>query len=408
MASTPPDAAEAPREPAEAAVVETVTRLIRGAIEQRASDIHLDPTDDGRGRVRLRVDGVLRDVEPPPDELFPKIVSRIKIMADVDLAERLRPQDGRIRLKLGGKVYDLRVSVLPTILGARLVLRILDRESVRLDLERIGFRGDEMAAVRDLCRLPNGIVLVTGPTGSGKTTTLYALLHEIDRKTRCVLSVENPVEFLIEDVGQVQVAANRGLTFSRAIRSILRQDPDVILVGEVRDLETANVCVQSSLTGHLVLTALHANTAPGVLRRLVDMGLEPFLVNATVAGVVAQRLVRILCPTCKRATDPPLHSLPPGAAELVGQMDAPTFCEPTGCEACKGMGYRGRIGVHEILIPDDRVRRVVAASSDLATVRNAALAAGMRPMLASALDKAARGITSIQEVCRVVPHGPGD
>jgi len=388
--------------------VQYVNLTIIDAVNQRASDIHFDPTEDGRGRVRLRVDGVLRDIEPPAKGLFPKVVSRIKIMANLDLAERRLPQDGRIAVNLSGKAVDLRVCVAPTVLGERVVMRLLDREAVVLDLERIGLLDDDVAAVRELCHLPNGIVICNGPTGSGKTTLLYAMLMEVDRDRSCVMSAEDPVEYRLDGVGQIQVAARRGLTFPRALRSILRQDPDVILVGEIRDLETVQVCVQCSLTGHLLMTTLHANTSPGAVRRLLDMGLEPFLVNATLAGVVTQRLVRVLCPECKHAAEPVLHSIPPSAVEFILKRPDTTFYAPIGCEACQGTGYRGRTAIHEVLVPHDRVREAVAASADLASIRNAALAAGMRPMLINGLEKAARGITSVQEVCRVVPHGPND
>jgi len=389
-------------------VLEFVSRLIGDAIPRRASDIHLDPTDDGRGRVRLRIDGVLQDVEPPAPGLYPKVVSRIKIMADMDLAEPHRPQDGRILVKVRGKECDLRVSALPTVRGTRIVLRIFDREAITLDFERLGLAGDDLATVRQLIQRPHGIVLCAGPAGSGKTTVLYAMLAELDRNTRCVLSVEDPVEYRLEGVGQIQVKASIGLTSARALRSILRQDPDVILVGELRDLETARVSAQASLTGHLVVSSLHANSAPGALRRLLEMGLEPSLVNATVAGIVTSRIVRVLCPECKQEGAPAAHSLPPAALEAMQHMAGAHFCEPKGCDACKGMGYRGRTGIFEILVPDERVRKAVGASGGLGAIRNAALAAGMRPMLLSGLAKAAQGITSVQEVCRVVPHGPND
>ena len=404
-ASQRPTAGEEPPEAAEArsAVVDYLSQLIEDAVKRRASDIHLDPAPDGRGRVRLRIDGVLQDVEPPAKDLFAKILSRIRIMCKMDLAERHRPQDGRIKLNLAGKECDLRVNVLPTVLGARVVMRILDRQTVILGLERIGFSDRGLRTVRGLCKLPNGIIICSGPAGSGKTTLLYAMLNAIDRQRRCVMSVEDPVEYHLDGVGQIQVAANRGLTYARALRSILRQDPDVILLGEVRDREPLQVTVQCSLTGHLILTTLHANTAPSAVQRLLDMGLEPFLVNATLAAVICQRLVRMLCPQCKQPAEPPLHSMPPEGVELVQKLKDTTFYEPKGCDACKGMGYRGRIGIHEILVPDDRVRQAVAASADLAALRNAALAAGMKPMLIDGLDKAARGVTSISEVCRVVP-----
>ncbi|MFP4058039.1 MAG: ATPase, T2SS/T4P/T4SS family [Candidatus Brocadiia bacterium] len=401
--------AEAPSpEPQSGAAVQFVRRTLRRAMEQGASDIHFEPSADARGQVRLRVDGVLRQGEPPPEGLFEQVVSRIKSMAAMDVAESRVPQDGRMMLDIAGRKLDLRVSVVPTIAGERVVMRVLDREAVVLDLERIGLLDDDLATLRELCHLPNGIVVCNGPTGSGKSTLLYAMLMEMDRRRCCVMTVEDPVRYCLEDLSQVQVMAGRGLTFARALRSILRQDPDVIMVGEIRDLETVQVTVQCSLTGHLMLTSLHANTSPGAIRRLLDMGLEPFLVNATLAGVVSQRLVRVLCPECKEPAEPPLHSIPPAAADFVRSHGRSTFWAPKGCERCRGTGYRGRTAIHEILVPEDRVRRAVSGSADLATLRNAALAAGMRPMLLCGMEKAAQGITSVQEVCRVVPHGPND
>ena len=387
--------------------VKLLNLILIQAIKDKASDIHFEPFEDAF-KVRCRVDGVLYEMQPPPRELAARIVTRIKVMASMDIAERRLPQDGRIQTVMDGRPYDLRVSSVPVMHGERIVLRILDREAVVLDLERLGLLDDDLAAVRELCYLPNGIVVVNGPTGSGKTTLLYSMLHEIDRDKCCVMSAEDPVEYRLDGVAQIQVNARRGLGFARILRSILRQDPDVIMLGEIRDLETLQIAVQCALTGHLLMTTLHANTSPGAIKRLLDMGLEPFLVNGSLAAVVTQRLVRVLCPECKEAAEPPLHSIPPQAAEFVRAAGPARFFAAKGCEACHGTGYRGRTAIHEILIPDERVRRAVAASADLAGIRDAALAAGMRPMLANGLAKAARGITSIQEVCRVAPHGPND
>jgi len=387
-------------------VIKLINTTITAAYKQRASDIHFDPTEDGRGRLRLRVDGVLRDIESPPPGLYPKLVSRIKIMAAMDLAERRLPQDGRIALSVSGKALDLRVSLIPTVRGERVVMRLLDREAVVLDLERIGLLGDDLATARKLCHLPNGIVVCNGPTGSGKTTLLYAMIMDIDRDKSCVLSVEDPVEYRLDGVGQMQVDSRKGLTFARALRSILRQDPDVVLIGEMRDLDTVQIAVQCALTGHLVLTTMHANTSACAIRRLLDIGIEPFLVNSTLAGVVTQRLVRVLCPECKEPATPDVHSIPPAAVAFIQQHPDVTFYAPKGCDACRGMGYRRRTAIHEILVPTDRVRQAVAAGGDRAAIHNAAVAAGVKPMLLSGLEKAARGITSIAEVCRVAPHGP--
>jgi len=309
---------------------------------------------------------------------------------------------------VSGKPIDLRVSTLPTFHGERVVMRILAREAPRLDLKEIGLLDDDLARIRQLCHCPYGIVLAAGPTGSGKTTLFYAMLNEIDRDRCCVMSVEDPIEYLLDGVAQTQIRPQVGLTFARAVRQVFRQDPDVILIGEIRDAEVANLAVQCAITGHVVLTTLHADTAPGGIKRLVDMGLEPFLVNASIAGVISQRLIRMLCPECKERVEPPLHSLVPEAVELMKGAKGATFYGARGCDACNGTGYRGRTAIHEILIPDDRVKNVVASDGNLAAIREAALAAGMRTMLACGIEKAARGITSIQEVLRVIPHGPNE
>ncbi len=382
--------------------------LILVAIQNGASDIHIDPTEDGKGRVRLRVDGVLRDFEMPAEQDAPawapydQVVSRVKVMAALDTAERRLPQDGRIMLNVSGRKVDLRVSTVPALHGERVCMRILSREAVRLELERIGLLEDDLAKVRRLVGLPTGLVLASGPTGCGKTTLFYSMLNELDRDRCNVMSVEDPIEYDIEGVAQIAVRPQVGLTFARAARSVLRQDPDVILIGEIRDTETANVAAQCALTGHLVLTTLHARTAAAGVKRLLDIGVAPFVVNGMLASVISQRLVRVLCSECKVETEPALHSLPPEAPDLIGQMERPTFYAPRGCHACQGTGYRGRTSIHEILIPDDAVRNVVARSGSVQEIREAALEAGMRSMLGCGLEKAARGITSLQEVARVV------
>ncbi len=396
------DAAAADASP----VASCLNALLRQASVARASDIHLDPTEDGRGRVRLRVDGVLHDVEPPPDGLFATVVSRIKILAQMDVAERRLTQDGRIKVTIDDRAIDLRVGLVPTVFGERIVMRLLERAQVAFELDRVGLFDEALATVRELCVRPWGLVVVNGPTGSGKTTLLYSMLHALDRKRRSVLSIEDPVEYHLEGVSQIQVAARVGLTFTRALRHAMRQDPDVIMIGELRDLETLQGAVTAAMTGHLTLTTLHAGTSPGALKRMLDMGLEPYLLNSALAGVVSLRLVRKLCTECRQPVEPVLHSLPPEAVKLVGALPAATFCEPKGCERCGGTGYRGRTGIYEILLPDDRLRQALLASPELDALRNAALADGMQPMLAYGVRSAARGVTSLQEVCRVVPHGP--
>lgn len=387
-------------------VVQCLNQIIHNAVRQRASDIHVEPTEDTRGRVRLRVDGVLHDIEPLPGELFPKIISRIRILAQMDLAERVRPQDGRIKLNFEDRELDLRVSLLPTVLGPRVVMRILERSHIAFELERLGLFDDASAGVRELCALPWGLVVVNGPTGSGKTTVLYSMLYALDRKKRSVLSIENPVEYFIDRVSQIEVQAQRGLTFTRALRHVMRQDPDVIMIGELRDLPTLQGAVTAAVTGHLVLTTLHANTSPGAIKRMLDMGLEPYLLNGALAGVISLRLARKLCPECRQRVEPDLAAVPPEGVDLIEALPAATFFAPKGCERCGGTGYRGRTGIFEILRPDDRLRQAILGSTDLETLRNAALAAGMQPMLAYGIRAAARGITSVQEVCRIVPHGP--
>jgi len=391
-------------------IVKMVGLILTQAVRDKASDIHFEPVEEGL-KVRYRIDGVLYEVQPPPPDLAGHIINRLKIMGNMDIAERRLPQDARIHLDINGKPYDLRVSTVPTIHGERLAVRILDREAVCLDLERIGFPPDDLAMVRELCHLPNGILISNGPAGSGKTTLLYAMLSEVNDVSRCILTAEDPVEYYIGGTAQIQINPKRGLTYARALRSILRQDPDVIMVGELRDLETIQVTVQCSLTGHLLMTTMHTNSSPDALRRLLDVGLEPFLINSTIAGVISQRLVRRLCPECRREAEPPLDSLPPRAVEFVRGLKGATFFVPGpergDCDRCHGTGFRGRTAIHEILVPDDRVRKAVAASADLATIRNAALAAGMKPMVRSGLGKAAAGVTSVQEVCRVLHLASG-
>jgi len=410
MSSMPDDRADValPGEGDALPAVKRLNQIIHDAVRGRASDIHLDPWEDGSGRVRLRVDGVLHEIEPLPVGLFATIVSRIKILAHMDVAERALPQDGRIKLNVEGRELDLRVSLVPTAFGERTVLRILERGHTTFELERLGLFDDTLATVRELCVLPHGLAIVNGPTGSGKTTLLYSMLHAIDRTRRSVLSIEDPVEYQLDGVSQMQVDAKRGLTFGRALRSVMRQDPDVIMIGELRDLPTLQGSVTAAVTGHLVLTTLHANTSPGAVKRMLDMGLEPYLLNGALAGVVSLRLVRLLCPKCRQEAAPASHSLPPEAAEVAATLTDATFYGPKGCEHCAGTGYRGRTGIYEILVPDDRLRQTVAATAELDAIRNAALAAGMQPMLAYGVRAAARGVTSLQEVCRVVPHGPND
>lgn len=400
--------AESPDSPENAEVKKCVNLLIREAVKSRASDIHLEPTEDGCGRARLRIDGVLQDIDPPAEGLFTKVVDRITAMAAMDVEERSLPQDGRIMLDLKGESYDLRVSVIPSYHGRRMTIRVLARTvlSVDLDLAKLGLNPDDMEKVRRLCHLPHGLVIVNGPTGCGKTTALYAMLMEIDRETHSVFTVEDPVEYALPGVTQTPIRPAIGLTLARAGRHILRQDPDVIMIGEIRDSEILNLVVQMALTGHLVFSTLHASTSPGAIQRMLDIGLPPFLVNSSLAAVISLRLVRVLCADCKEPVTPAKHSMPPEAAEIIAAGGNPQFYGPKGCDKCRGMGYSGRTTIHEILIMDDRIRQVVAASGGVLALRDTAIQSGMKTLMGTGLEKAARGITSVEEVLRVVPHGP--
>ncbi len=397
---TDAEAAEAQRGP----VVQLVNCVLLEAIRQRASDIHLDPTEQGHGRARLRIDGVLRDTDAIPKDAFAKLVNRLKIMSALDLAERRVPQTGRISLTINREPFDLRVSVVPTFFGERVVVRILRREGIQLGLDKIGLDGDDLETVRRLCHLPNGLIVSTGPAGSGKTTLLYSMLQEVDRDRCCVMTVEDPVEYSFAGMGQIQVDARRGLSYARALHEILRQDPDVVMVGEIRDLETIQTVIQTALTGHLVFTTLHTNDAVSAIVRMLDVGLEPYRLNAALTAVIAQRLVRVLCPQCRRPAELPADTLPPEAVEFVRRRGEATFHSPAGCQQCAG-GYRGRTAIYEILTMNERLRRLVAEGADGRAIADAARAAGMRTLLESGLEKAARGITTVQEVIRVVPYG---
>ena len=305
-----------------------------------------------------------------------------------------------------GSAIDLRISTVPTIDGERLVARILDREAAPLlDLPKIGLINEDLEKVRQLCRLPNGIVIANGPTGSGKTTLLYSMLNEINTPERCIITVEDPVEYDLTGPAQIQISPQIGLTYARAIRSILRQDPDVIMIGELRDLETTELAVQCALTGHLMFTTLHANTSVGAIQRLLDIGLDAFMINASVKGVVSQRLVRVLCPKCRKPVKPATHSMPPEAVELIATWKDATFYGPGGCKECADTGYRGRTAIHEILVIDDRIRQLVTDGADMSAVREAACDAGFKTMMTNGLEKAAQGTTSIEEVLRVAPLG---
>ncbi len=384
----------------EAPVIRLVNLMIARAVESRASDIHIEPFEN-RLKVRYRVDGVLHEVESPPSRLSAAVISRIKIMAKLNIAERRLPQDGRIQLRAQGKEIDLRVSTVPTLYGESVVMRLLDKASVVLDFPVLGFSPRTLERFLHVLRMPHGIILVTGPTGSGKTTTLYTALQTINTPERKILTVEDPVEYQLEGVNQIQVKPQINLTFANALRAIVRQDPDVIMIGEMRDLETASIAVQSALTGHLVLSTLHTNDAAGSVTRLLDMGVEDYLLTSTINGILAQRLVRLLCAHCRQ----PYPALP----ELVEELRLQRFSEsrdlvlykPVGCEQCSGTGYRGRAAIMEFLVMSDPLRRLVLKHADAGELQAVAQREGMDTMYEDGLRKAVAGSTTIEEVLRV-------
>ena len=382
----------------EVPVIRLVNQLISRAVESRASDIHVEALQN-RLAVRYRIDGILREIAAPPIHLRAAIVSRIKIMAKLNIAERRLPQDGRIRLAVQGREFDLRVSTMPTLHGEGVVMRILDRASLAHDLGVLGMSGDLLTRFLGVLERPQGILLVTGPTGSGKTTTLYTSLMRLNSSERKLFTVEDPIEYQLDGVNQIQVKPQIGLTFAHVLRSVLRQDPDIIMVGEMRDLETAQIAVQAALTGHLVLSTLHTNSAAGTITRLLDMGVEDYLVTSTLNGVLAQRLVRKLCEHCREAYKP----LPELARHLglpLVDGDLPTLYRPRGCEQCQS-GYRGRIGVFEFLPLSDEIRQLILERVTAQQIHRAGAEEGMRSMYEDGLAKAIEGITSIDEVLRV-------
>ncbi len=383
----------------DAPIVRLINALLTQAVREGASDIHIEPFET-RSVVRFRVDGVLRDIIEPQRALHGVIVSRIKIMASLDIAEKRMPQDGRITLRLAGRPVDVRVSTVPTGHGERVVLRLLDKQAGRLDLTGLGMADSTLKTLVHLINQPHGIILVTGPTGSGKTTTLYAALGKLDSTQHNILTVEDPIEYDLDGIGQMQVNTKIELTFARALRSILRQDPDIIMIGEIRDLETAQIAVQASLTGHLVLATLHTNDAVGAVTRLVDMGVEPFLVASSMLGVLAQRLVRELCPKCAQARAPDaaelkqLEATPAEAGSLQIRV-------PVGCPACGNTGYQGRTGIYELLTIDDSLRTLIHDGASEGRLRDYARAHGMRTIRDDGLRWVRAGETSLEEVLRV-------
>jgi general secretion pathway protein E len=384
----------------EAPVIRMVSLIITNALDTRASDIHIEPFEN-RLIVRYRIDGVLHEVESPPRRLSAAVISRIKIMANLDIAERRLPQDGRIRLRVQGKEIDLRVSTVPTMHGESVVMRILDKGGVALDFKRLGFEDDTMKKFLDVLMEPHGILLVTGPTGSGKTTTLYTALDRLNQPDVKILTVEDPVEYQMAGINQIQVKPQIDLTFANALRSIVRQDPDVIMIGEIRDLETAQIAVQSALTGHLVLSTVHTNDAASTVNRLLDMGVEDYLLTSTVIGILAQRLVRTLCPACKTS----YTALPEVVAELGLHKFAPpgdiTLYHAKGCKECAQTGFIGRISIMEMLPMSDPLRTHIMRHANSAELRTEAIKEGMVTMYEDGMRKALNGSTTFEEVLRV-------
>ena len=377
----------------EAPVIRLVNMIISRAAESGASDIHIEPFED-KVRVRYRVDGVLREVDTLPRQLLPAVVSRIKIMSRLDIANRRTPQDGRIKTKVAGRELDIRVATLPTIYGEQVVMRLLDKEKEDWDIDKIGLSDEDKKVFLDLISASHGMILVTGPTGSGKTTTLYSALKKLNRPGVKIITIEDPVEYVLPGVVQIQVNPQAGLTFSTGLRSIVRQDPDIIMVGEIRDRETADIAIHAALTGHLVLSTLHTNDAASAPTRLIDMGMEDFLVASALIGVVAQRLVRVICPNCREETE-----VPEDLAERFG-IEGKVF-RGRGCDSCRGTGYAGRTAIYEILVVDDEIRRAITSNADSETIKAIARKKGMKTLVESGLEKVKRGITTLEEVLRV-------
>ena len=386
----------------EAPVIKLVNSLIQRAAESGASDIHIEPFE-GQLKVRYRVDGLLREVDAPPMRSAAAVISRVKIMANLNIAERRLAQDGRFRQRVRGVEYDLRVSTVPTIYGESVVMRLLRRNAQAMDFDSLGFGDEHAQTMRDILATPHGILLVTGPTGSGKSTTLYAALEHLNEPERMIITVEDPVEYNIRGINQMQVKPQIGLTFANALRSIVRQDPDVIMIGEMRDTETAEIAVQSALTGHLVLSTLHTNDAPGSVMRLLDMGVQDYLLTSAVIAIQAQRLVRTLCPECREAYEP--------SPEVVDRLDLARFAQDAtvtlyrarGCDACGDTGYSGRVAIIEILRMSDQIRDLVLKRCDVGDIARVAARQGMVTMRDDGLAKAVAGITTVEEVLRVTP-----
>jgi type IV pilus assembly protein PilB len=386
----------------EPVVIKLVNMIIMKAIEEKASDIHIEP-EEGVLKMRFRVDGMLHEISSPPKHLQSTIISRIKIMAQLNIAERRMPQDGVFTIKMAGKQIDARVSCVPTIYGENVVLRLLDSSSAVMGLDKLGFSKEILVKFDKIIRRPHGIILVTGPTGSGKTTTLYAALNKINTVEKNIITIEDPVEYKLEGVRQIQINPKVNLTFATGLRSILRQDPNIIMVGEMRDHETAEIAVQAALTGHLVFSTLHTNDAPGAITRMIDMSIEPFLVSSSVIGILAQRLVRTICPECKEEYKPSDEEL-----KDIGTLnDKRTlkFARGKGCSKCMNTGYKGRLGIYELMVPDEEIRNAIMAKASTDEIRKLACNSGMKGLKADGIEKIKAGLTSVEEVLRVTEEG---
>ena len=386
-------------DPGDPPIIKLVNHIISQSVKAKASDIHIEPSSN-RLKVRYRIDGILYDLLEPPKWIQSSLITRIKVMADMDIAEKRLPQDSRIEVRIGNKDIDIRISTIPTALGERIVLRLLDKSSSLLKLSEFGIKPETLDLIRQLSSLPNGIILMTGPTGSGKTTTLYAMLSEINKPDVNIITVEDPVEYKLQGVNQMQVNSKIGLTFAKSLRSIVRQDPDVILIGEIRDHETSSIAVQSSLTGHLVLSTLHTNDSASAITRLVDIGIEPFLITSAVRAVMAQRLIRVLCHDCKEEYTPD-----PIALERIGleekNLTGKTFHRAKWCEKCFHTGYKGRMPIFEILVLNGPLKSLIIKTSDSSEIKKLAVENNMTTLLQDGVDKIFNGITTIEEVLRV-------
>jgi type II secretion system protein E len=395
------DVADLQKMAREELVIQLVNNFLNQAVQDRASDIHVEPFEREL-RVRFRIDGVLHEVNSPPRKYHAAIISRIKILSDMNIAERRLPQDGRMRIRQSGRQIDLRVSTIPTLYGESCVMRILDKQTAMLGLPQLGMYGHMFERFRRLIQEPYGIILVTGPTGSGKTTTLYAALNEIYSDEKKIITVEDPVEYQLNGVNQIQVHPQIGLTFANGLRSIVRQDPDIIMVGEIRDSETVDIAINAALTGHLVLSTLHTNDAPGAISRLLDMGAEPFLVASSLIGIIAQRLVRINCPRCKQPYEPKPHELLEMGITEEMRKDH-TLMAGTGCPECRGVGFRGRSGVYEMFTVDDTVRQMIVKRESASTIKHYGVKQqGMTTLLQDGRRRVLNGDTTLKEVLRVV------